>query len=167
MSRPILLLACLAAALSLALALELLAGPEQPADVAAAPAPPPAAATPATPPPAGDDAEDALGELVQTVLARPLFSPGRRPAPPMAAAASDAPAAAAGQEDLPRLSGVIVAPGGRRAIFAPAEGHPLVVPEGASIGRFVVHSIAPGQVTLSDTERQHVLRPSHAKGTKP
>ncbi len=75
------------------------------------------------------------------------------------------PPATWSSNSLPRLAGVVVAPGGRRAIFAPAEGRPLVVPEGGHIGRYVVRAIMPGQVTLSDAEQQLVVRPSHAKGT--
>ena len=76
-------------------------------------------------------------------------------------------AAAAASDDLPRLAGVIVGPGGGRAIFAPAEGRALVVPEGGHVGRYTVRSIVPGQVTLSDSEREFVIRPSLAKGGIP
>ena len=50
---------------------------------------------------------------VGTILARPLFSPSRRPA---------ATAAAAGPGGLPRLAGVIVGPEGKTVIFAAAGG---------------------------------------------
>ncbi len=165
------LLLSLAVVLSVALALELVTGPDPDED---GPAPPaslaagtPAAAAAAGAPPLGKDGDgkdntnDGLASLVRTMLARPLFNPNRRPA-----ATADGSAAGA-SDTLPRLAGVIVGPGGRRAIFAPAEGRPLVVPEGGRIGRYVVRSIVPGQVTLSDAEQQLVIRPSHAKGTMP
>jgi hypothetical protein len=165
MTRVPLLLVSLAVVLAAVLALELLAGPDPDDDLPARPAAP-AAADPASAGAAAgkdgkDDADDTLDGPVQTILARPLFSQGRRPA---------AVAAGAGGGDsdtLPRLAGVIVAPGGSRAIFAPAQGRALVVAEGARIGRYVVRTIAPGQVTLSDAERDLVLRPSLAKGGMP
>lgn len=155
----------LAAVLAAVLMLELLGGPdpdsEPPAAPAAVDAASPGAASPAMDGAGKDDGDAGLDGLVRTVLARPLFSPGRRPAPPTDAAAGGA------SDSLPRLAGVIVGPGGGRAIFAPAEGHTLVVPEGGHVGRYVVRAIAPGQVTLSDAEKQLVIRPSHAKGTPP
>ncbi len=160
MNRTTLLLLSLAAVLSVLLALTLMTGSDPDEDAPAAPA----AAAPAFagPPAAGKDtAGDDLTGLVQTMLARPLFNPNRRPVP-----GADG-SAGAGSDALPRLAGVIVGPGGRRAIFAPAEGRPVVVAEGGRIGRYVVRSIVPGQVTLADAERQLVIRPSHAKGTMP
>ena len=145
----------LAALLAVTLLLELLAGPESGEDI---PLPPPAA--PAPPPAAPDAAGDPAG-LVQTILARPLFSLNRRPA------ATPDGSAAATSDTLPRLAGVIVGPGGGRAIFAPAEGRPLVLPEGGHIGRYLVRSIVPGQVTLSDAGRDLVIRPSLVKGSMP
>lgn len=159
MSRVILALASLAAVLVAVLALELLAMPDPVAGPPEATPAPPALPVAASNTPA--EARDKLDVLVQTVLARPLFTPGRRPAP-----AAEGPAGAA-DADLPRLAGVIVAPSGRRAIFVSADAHSLVVQEGGSVGRYVVRSIAPGQVTLVDAERQQVIRPSHAKGTMP
>ena len=161
MTRTTLLLASLAGLLSAALALELLAGPEPDDDPPARPAAPAAALPPAGPPAGAENADDNLDGPAQSMLARPLFSPGRRPA-------AVAEGAGGGESDtLPRLAGVIVAPGGGRAIFAQGQGRPLVVAEGGRIGRYVVRAIVPGQVTLSDAERELVLRPSLAKGGMP
>jgi hypothetical protein len=161
-TRPAVLLLSLAAVLSALLALQLLPGPEPDEPLPTLPAP--AAADPAAAGalPAGqDDADAGLAVLVRTVLARPLFSQNRRPV------ASAGGSGATAIDSLPRLAGVIVAPGGNRAIFAPAESRPLVLAEGGHIGRYVVRAIAPGQVTLSDAEGQLVIRPSYAKGTMP
>ena len=160
MTRATALLLSLAAVLSAALVLEMVAG-QDPDDDPPTRLAPPAAADAATAPASGTEgAGDDLGRLTRTILARPLFSPNRRLASHASTAAGDLVF-----NSLPRLAGVVVAPGGRRAIFAPAEGRPLVVPEGGHIGRYVVRAIMPGQVTLSDAEQQLVVRPSHAKGT--
>ena len=84
-----------------------------------------------------------------TLLQRPLFSPSRRPPPG---------AGAAGVSGLPRLAGVLVAPGDRHAIFAGG----IVVAEGGSVGRYTVQAIDAGQVTLRGPEGTQVLRPAFA-----
>ncbi len=111
-------------------------------------APLPAPAAPASTRAA--DADDA-GRRVAEVLARPLFSPGRRPA---AQAAAAPPAAVA---PLPRMTGVIVTPGGRRAIFANGAGKAVVVMEGGRIGAYDVQSIEAGRVTLAGPDDKRVV----------
>jgi hypothetical protein len=91
-----------------------------------------------------------------TVLARPLFSPGRRP--PTAAAAAAAPGVAA--PGLPRVAGVVVTPAGRRAIFAVKGAKPLVLGEGGQVAGFTVQSIQAGQVTVRGPEGVRVLSPT-------
>lgn len=85
----------------------------------------------------------------RVLLARPLFSPGRRP---------PANAGGATLAGLPRLTGVLVAPSGRHAIFAGG----VVLAEGARIGRYRVRRIEAGQVTLSGPDGPHVVRPQFA-----
>jgi len=114
-------------------------------------APLPAPAAPASTPAA--DADEA-GRRVAEVLARPLFSPGRRPA---AQAAAAPPAAVA---PLPRMTGVIVTPAGRRAIFANGAGKAVVVMEGGRIGAYAVQSIEAGRVTLAGPDGQRVVAPT-------
>ncbi len=143
-----LLLATAALALAGLIALELRPAPPhtplQPARAAANPS-----AGEADPLPADRSAE---------LLARPLFTPGRRPA---AVSGGSGP-----QAGLPRLSGVLVGPFGRTAIFAASgAGKPIVLAEGGEIGGFRVVAIAPGQVTLTGKGRTLVLSPSH--GTEP
>lgn len=90
-----------------------------------------------------------------TLRARPLFSPDRRP-PRLAGTGSRAPG-------LPRLTGVVVAPDGRRAIFADGK----VMTEGAMLGRYRIASIGIGRVTLQGPDGTEVLRPAFAGGAHP
>lgn len=107
---------------------------------------------PAIVPPEGGAA---TGERIATLLARPLFNPDRRP---VAGAASSGPGGAA---ELPRLTGILIGPTGRSAIFAGAdERRPVVLREGGSLGAFTVRSITPTQVTVLGPAGPRVLRPS-------
>jgi hypothetical protein len=151
------LLALAAAALLGTLALELDQGA---ADGTAPIAMPPAGsalpAEPAQAPPA-----NRAGEWVTTILARPLFSPGRRP-PPL----EDVQSSAAKSDILPRLTGILVSPAGKTAIFAdPSGGKPIVLREGDRIGAFTVQAIEAGQVTLTGAEGTQVLRPAFERGS--
>ena len=114
-------------------------------------APLPAPAAPASTPAAG---ADEAGRRVAEVLARPLFDPSRRPA----AQAAAGPAAATAP--LPRMTGVIVTPAGRRAIFVNGAGKPTVVTEGERIGVYAVQSIEAGRVTLAGPGGQRVVAPA-------
>ena len=119
---------------------------------AISPAPPPvrpsaAPAVAAAPPEHGRD------WLAQS-LARPLFNPDRRPAPVAAASADGGPADA-----LPRLTGILVTPSGRRAIFA-GEDRPRVLQEGGVIGPYTVRSISNGTIELSGPDGPRLLQPS-------
>jgi hypothetical protein len=148
-----LLLAALAAGLAVVLALESGAPDQAPDTAAALPA--------ATPGVAGVPDQAVLTALAPRLLGRPLFSPDRRPA------ARAAPAPDATETDLPRLAGVIVGPARRSAIFADTAGHPHIAAEGASIGRFTVRAITPGQVTVTSSDGDRVLRPSYADAKAP
>jgi hypothetical protein len=62
---------------------------------------------------------------------------------------------------VPRLSGVLVSPSGKQAIFAaPPEGKGFVASEGTRIGGFVLQSISAGEVTLIGPDGTRVLRPT-------
>ena len=96
-------------------------------------------------------------------LARPLFSPDRRPpaGPHVVAGVPSAP-------EFPRLAGIMVGPAGSRAIFAPPPpAKPIVVEEGGRVAGFVVRSIATEAVTLASPDGERVVRPSFAKSTEP
>jgi hypothetical protein len=104
---------------------------------------------------AAEDPVDHTDEWVETSLARPLFSRDRRPT---------VVAAKAGEtviSSMPRLTGVLVSPLGRSAIFAgPDGGKPMVISEGSSLGPYLIKSIAPGHVTVSGPEGERDLEPS-------
>jgi hypothetical protein len=118
-------------------------------------APAPAVAPGAVTPGVAAPGKAAAEAVVAVILARPLFEPGRRPV--TAATSAGAPA-----EKLPRLTGVLVTPSGRRVIFAsPVHGKPVIATEGTHIGNFVVQSIASGEVTVLGPDGAHTIRPSY------
>jgi len=93
-------------------------------------------------------------DWIATALARPLFSPTRRPP-------AQAATRATGPVGLPRLTGVMTGPFGRRAIFAgPEGGKPLVVQTGDSVGNYRVQGIENGLVILNGPDGTRRLRPS-------
>jgi hypothetical protein len=103
---------------------------------------------------------DILSDIAATVLERPLFSPDRRFAAPE-------PRTLGETEDVPRLAGVIIGPGGGRAIFDDGSGHLRIAASGDSLGRFKVGAIAPGQVSMISPEGERVLRPRFSGLTGP
>jgi hypothetical protein len=103
-------------------------------------------------------AADLVG-LVRDILARPLFSQMRRPA-----YGADRPVA---QQDptLPRLSGILLLPSLRRAIFeaAGAKGQiATIVGETGKIDDWTVESIAGDGVTLARSGETMFLAPAFA-----
>jgi len=107
--------------------------------------------------PADGSEADPLDDVAASVAERPLFSPNRRPSDRRASTST----AGTVRDKLPRLTGVIVGPSGRRAIFAGADGKSRTATEGDTIGGFRVRTIGPGRVTLSGSEGDHVLRPTY------
>ena len=107
----------------------------------------------------------ALADRADRLLERPLFSADRRMP---AAKEGPEPGAAPGAvfDGLPRLSGIVVGPAVRHAIFTDPNGKPVRVSIGAAIGRFTVRAIEPGQVTVIGTEGEQVLHPTFAKTTE-
>ena len=109
---------------------------------------------------AEQDAE--RGAWVKTALAKPLFSPTRRPS-----AQAVAPVVVE-RKGVPRLTAVMTGPFGRRAVFAgPEGGKPLVVETGDSVGEFRVQAIDSDGVTLSGPDGVRHLRPSFAEEAPP
>jgi hypothetical protein len=101
------------------------------------------------------------GDWVATVLARPLFSPDRRPA-------NVATTVVGGSlVGLPRLAGIMVGPFGRSAIFATGDAKPMVVEEGAHIASYTVKSIESMQVRLLGPNGEQVLYPTFATAAAP
>lgn len=146
---PFVLLGLLAAALFGMIVLQLDPGVDEDA------LPQPASRRASVPSAAGETAEIPSGQVdgwVSTILARPLLSPDRRPAPPVDAAkqSADAP--------LPRLTGTLVTSSGRSAIFVGGPV-PLVLQEGGRIGAFIVMRIEAGRVMLAGPDGVRVLGP--------
>lgn len=144
------LLSALGMLLAGAVGLELASGP--PAESGAAPgAPGPAAQQAPVPAP---DPGPSQSE-VQGILARPLFSPNRRP-PAAGVAAPDAP-----PPSLPRVAGILMDGSQRSVIFATADGvRPVVLNVGGEVNGFRVQSIEDGQVTLLGPDGPRVLHPT-------
>jgi len=102
---------------------------------------------------ASEDPEDHTDTWLATVLARPLFSRDRKPTPTEAKSSAATTLAA-----LPRLTGVIVGPFGRTAIFAGTDGGKAIVAgEGTSVGPYTVRSIQPGAVTVTGPQGERMV----------
>jgi hypothetical protein len=100
-----------------------------------------------------ETASDQTRRWETAILARPLFNPDRRPVARAAAGLAEA--------GLPRLSGIMITPAGRHAIFAsPSGGKPNVVVEGGSVGGYLVEAISPGEVMLAGSDGKHSLHPT-------
>ncbi len=85
------------------------------------------------------------------ILARPLFSPSRRPAAIVAA----------GREPLPRLTGIIIEKDRRTALFAAVDGgKPLALNEDGRVAGFTVQRIEAGEITLVGPGGPRSLRPT-------
>lgn len=103
----------------------------------------------------GNSAE-LVGNWVQTILTRPLFSPSRRP-PNIQVAATSAP-----PPSLPRLSGIVIDGKQRRVIFAADDGGKTVtVAEGGTFDGYKVELIDARGVTVAGSGGRQVLRPRY------
>lgn len=92
-------------------------------------------------------APDRKEAWLSEILARPLFSPARRPVE-------------AGIRGLPRLTGIVVAGPQRVAIFAaPSGDHPIVAQAGAHVGAYEVRTIADDSVTVVGPGGATSIRP--------
>lgn len=128
-----------AAGLCAVIAFEVTGGPARPDDAPMAMVPPGAPARASMQP----------DTPVQEILARPLFSPDRRPAAASARSVSG----------LPRLSAILLADARKTAIFSVAGGKPIVAEEGARIGVYEVRTITDSGVTVAGPDGTTVLRP--------
>jgi general secretion pathway protein N len=111
----------------------------------------PLSAAPAGAPAAQAEPSERRVDWLNTILARPLFSPNRRPA-------------ASGSRSvggLPRLAGIVVTGSRKAAIFAapPGGGRPVVADEGMRLGAYDVKAISEAGVTVVGPEGTTVLRP--------
>jgi hypothetical protein len=97
--------------------------------------------------------EPRVDDLVATALAGPLFSPTRRP--PETAPSSNADP---GLTDV-RLTGIVIEPDRRIAIFAVAGAKPLVLAEGETLKDWRLDSISAQEVSLSGPAGTRTLEP--------
>ena len=93
-----------------------------------------------------------VGDLLATIVARPLLSPTRQPA-----AHPDQP----GGLDLGnvRLTGIVIEPGHHLAIFAVPDAKPMIRGEGEMINEWRLDSITPEEVVLSGPAGTASLQP--------
>ncbi len=128
---------------------------------AADPVPPPGPrATQATAP---VSRADTVQQWEADILARPLIYPGRRAPSPAVAAAVQAP-----PEPVPRLTGVIIGPAGRSALFVSAQGaRSVVVQEGGHVGPYVIRAIRSNEVVLEGPDGTRSLHPAYDGAPQP
>jgi hypothetical protein len=101
-----------------------------------------------------ETASDQARRWETAILSRPLFNPDRRPSAQALAGSGEA-------SGLPRLSGIMITPAGRHAIFAsPSGGKQVVVVEGGSVGGYLVEAISPGEVMLAGSDGKHGVHPT-------
>jgi len=127
-----------------------IAGTAGPDMVGTAAPPPPDA----LPPPARSEPLGRYDELLATILARPLFSSTRRPPP----RGGNDTTVDSGLTDT-RLTGIVIVPGRRIAIFASTGAKPLVVGEGETVSGWRVERINPREVSLSGPSGTKTLQP--------
>ena len=105
---------------------------------------------PAGAPVAQAEPSERRDERLAVILARPLFSPDRRPTASGARSISG----------LPRLAGIVVTGSRKVAIFAASPGgKPVVADEGGRLGAYEVKAIREDGVTVVGPEGAMVLRP--------
>ncbi len=96
--------------------------------------------------------EPRVDDAVATVLAAPLFSPTRRP--PESSGPSVDP-----EVSGVRLTGIVIQPDRRIAIFAASGTKPFVRSEGETLNEWQLDSITPLAVTLSGPAGTRTLAP--------
>jgi hypothetical protein len=148
--RLVLVLLLAGCALAAAIITAEMARPPDRDDPVSKAASPPEAAPASTRP----ESPGRYNELLATILARPLFSNTRRPPP----RGGDDATADSGLADT-RLTGIIVVPGHRIAIFAPLGAKALVVSEGETVSGWRVEHINPREVSLSGPSGTKTLQP--------
>jgi hypothetical protein len=93
-------------------------------------------------------------QLTSAILARPLFSPTRHPSP-----ATGTEVSSNFELGGARLTGIVIAPGERLAIFDMKGSKPVVLNEGETVSGWRVDSIAPSEVSLVGPGGLKTLQP--------
>jgi hypothetical protein len=151
--RLLLLLLTISAGLSGLIFFELESGDEPPAGV-------PRAATNEGQPPVQSNQADPVvprqtaDQSVATILAQPLFSPTRRPPETVQADGSADPTLS----DV-RLTGIVIDPDRRLAIFAVKGTKPRTLSVGDALNGWKLDSISPEEVSLSGSGGTRTLQP--------
>ena len=116
--------------------------------------PSPAAAPTGAP---ADQPDPAPGQ-VSALLARPPFSPDRKPEPAQGVA----------DPRLPHLTGIMMSSADRKAIFAGRDGgRGTVVGQGDQLGAYRVEAISATAVTLVGADGRHDIRPTFSTAPPP
>jgi general secretion pathway protein N len=96
------------------------------------------------------EAANQIDGILRDTLARPIFSPDRRPVASNARVTSG----------LPRLTGIVVTGPQKTAIFAsPPGGRPITAEEGGHVGAYEVVEITTAGVTISGPDGTKVITP--------
>lgn len=91
----------------------------------------------------------------QTILARPLFNPTRRPAETQAT-----------EDSLPRLAGIVVSHGRRHAIFMiPGQARGRIADVGDVVGPWRVLAIENGTIRVRGATGEQAMRPDRDRRT--
>jgi hypothetical protein len=94
----------------------------------------------------------------KAILEKPLFSATRRPFVAEVHVV---------QPQAPRLSGIIISPSARLAIFAPDAGRQVIRQEGEQVDSFMVKQILPAKVVLVGAQGNFVVEPKFSAATSP
>lgn len=142
----------IACALAAVIALELLGGIGANADAASTTALRAGADAPMTP---TASTQATAPEVTANILARPLFTPGRRP---------DRAAESANPEktvtDLPRLTGIVTVMGKKLAIFQPwGGGKPIIGAVGTDIEGRKIQAISVDEIVIVGPDGAERIRP--------
>lgn len=100
---------------------------------------------------------DHTNDWIAAILRRPVLDASRRPPKEAGQVVS---ASGEVMTPPPRLSGVMIGPFGRSAIFAPPGARSQIVHEGGKIGAYKIEKIEPGLVRIVGPSGPAVLRPS-------
>jgi hypothetical protein len=111
---------------------------------------------------------DDIDKLTDEILARPLFTPSRRPPPPPVEAQEEEVEAPKTPPVLTgRLAGMLIVPNELKEAFFTRESEQSVsVKEGDNIDGWTVSSIEPDRVVLTSAFGERVVQPTFAQAAR-